>query len=96
MEGKDAETGIEYDAASAASIGFFESVEYQNKNKTDEEFLTDLYHAFFNREPDAGGYSYWLDMMANKGYSRRRVIIEGFGTSLEFRNVLQNYGFEIK
>ena len=94
IDGKDSE-GREYDAATAARKGFFESKEYKNKERNDDEFLNDLYHAFFDRDPDEEGYAYWQNKMKNEGYSRQRVIDEGFGHSLEFKNLLKSYGFVI-
>ncbi len=94
IEGKD-KNGNVYDAATAARRGFFESVEYKNKGRNDDEFLVDLYHGFFGREPDAGGYADWQNRMKNQGYSRQRVIDEGFGHSPEFKNLLTSYGFKI-
>ena len=94
IEGKD-DNGNIYDAATAARRGFFESTEYKNKGRNDDEFLTDLYHAFFGREPDEAGYADWQNRMKNQGYSRQRVIDEGFGHSQEFKNLLTSYGFKI-
>ncbi len=92
--GKD-DKGNVYDAATAARKGFFESKEYKNQGRTDDEFLEDLYWAFFNRKPDDEGYAYWQNKMKNEGYSRERVIDEGFGHSKEFKNLLTKYGFKI-
>ena len=94
MDGHD-DRGNTYDAAIAIRKGFFESKEYLNKGRTDDEFLVDLYHAFFGREPDEGGYTYWQNKMKNEGYTRQRVIDEGFGHSKEFKNLLTSYGFII-
>ena len=88
--------GKQFDAAIAAREGFFDSPEYTAKNKSDEDFLTDVYHAFFNREPDADGYNYWLNRMKNEKYPRQKVIDEGFGHSKEFIELLESYGFVVK
>ena len=80
-------------AAEVARIGFFTSTEYLNKNKTNEQFLTDLYAAFFNRQPDAAGFNGWLSRMS-QGYTRDQVILEGFGQSQEFNNLLRSYGLK--
>ncbi len=96
MTGKEPNSGQEnvYDPASVIATGFLNSEEYLNRKRTDEEFLTDLYASFFGREPDPEGYNYWLVKM-DKGYSRRRIILEGFGTSEEFKALLREYGFVI-
>ena len=94
MTGKDP-GGKPYDPASVASDGFLNSKEYLDKNKTDEEFIFDCYQAFFDRTPGTIESDYWLDRMHNNGYTRKRVVLEGFGTSPEFQNLLKTYGFEV-
>jgi hypothetical protein len=82
------------DAGKAASC-FFQSKEYKDKNKTDEEFLVDVYMMFFGREPDQGGFDYWLDNLKNERVSRVWLIEKGFGQSDEFKGILKSYGFVI-
>ncbi len=86
--------GKEMDAAKAASQ-FFQSKEYKDKNKSDEEFLLDVYAMFFGREPDPEGYNYWLDNLKKEKVSRVWLIEAGFGKSDEFRGILQSFGFTI-
>ncbi|MCQ2534311.1 MAG: DUF4214 domain-containing protein [Clostridia bacterium] len=69
--------------------GFVFSQEYSNKNKTDEQYITDLYRMYFDREPDADGYEYWLYNI-NNGYSREAVFA-GFANSEEFYNLCCEY-----
>ncbi|MCR5654345.1 MAG: DUF4214 domain-containing protein [Lachnospiraceae bacterium] len=80
-------------APEVARIGFFTSEEYTKKNTSNEQFLKDLYAAFFNRDPDTSGYNDWLNRMS-KGYTRDQVILEGFGESTEFYNILRSYGLK--
>ena len=87
--------GTTYDAATAARVGFFESEEYKNKNKTSEQFVTDCYHAFLGREPELDGLSYWMDKIDSGEYSKQKVIDLGFGHSDEFQNILRGCGFRI-
>ncbi len=82
------------DAGKAASC-FFQSQEYKDKKKTDAEFMVDVYQMFFGREPDQGGYDYWLDSLKNGKVSRVWLIEVGFGKSDEFKGILEGYGFEI-
>ncbi len=49
--------------------GFIFSAEFTAKNTDNEEFLTILYRAFFNREPDGGGFDKWLSLL-NAGNSQ--------------------------
>ena len=87
--------GNEMDAAKAASQ-FFQSKEYKDKNKSDEEFLLDVYAMFFGREPDPEGYNYWLDNLKNEKVSRVWLIEAGFGKSDEFKKILKGFGFVIE
>ena len=70
--------------------GFVFSPEFIQKNVSNEEYLTILYRAFFNREPDSGGYSNWLNHLST-GKSRLWVLA-GFINSQEFRDLCTNYG----
>ena len=83
------------DAGKAASQ-FFQSKEYKDKNKSDEEFLRDVYAMFFGREPDTEGYNYWLDNLKKEKVSRVWLIEAGFGKSDEFKGILESYGFDIE
>ena len=51
---------------------------------------------FFGREPDQGGYDYWLENLKNERVSRVWLIEEGFGKSPEFREILERFGFVIQ
>ncbi len=74
---------------------FFTSEEYVNVLKLDDDqFLTDLYNAIFDRDPDAGGFADWQNRMKNEGYSRVDVI-NGFAGSDEFRNTCHRIGIEV-
>ncbi|MCQ2534360.1 MAG: DUF4214 domain-containing protein, partial [Clostridia bacterium] len=79
-------------AACGAQVGygFIFSAEYINKNRSNEDFVKDLYSMYFDREPDEGGYNYWMDMLED-GVSRETVFA-GFANSLEFYNLCTKYG----
>ncbi len=70
--------------------GFVFSEEFQASNHGNEAFLTILYSAFFNRQPDAEGYSAWLGRMAG-GMSREKVL-DGFLKSREFAQLCADFG----
>ncbi len=72
------------------AAGFINSDEFQKKKMTDEEYVTKLYRAFFDREPDKGGYDGWLRELKN-GKSRDEVL-RGFIGSPEFNNLCKKYG----
>jgi hypothetical protein len=67
-----------------------ESAEFINRNTSNEDFITILYRAFFDREPDTGGYYDWLNQL-NSGKSRQNVL-NGFIYSTEFENLCNSYG----
>lgn len=71
---------------------FIFSVEFQNSGSTDDEYLNVLYRAFFNREPDHGGYDHWLGLMA--GGTDRATILDGFTSAQEFITLCENYGIQ--
>ena len=71
---------------------FIHSAEFQGKIMSDEEYITKLYHAFFNREPDAPGMASWkADIAAGKG---RDFVLNGFLVSDEYNNLCANYGIK--
>jgi hypothetical protein len=65
---------------------FFNSQEYRNDGRNNGAFITDLYAGVLGRAPDAGGFSWWLNV-ANGGTSRPNII-NGFVTSQELQNDL--------
>ena len=75
---------------SGVANGFVFSQEFINKNTTHEEYLTVLYEAFFNRQPDQGGWDGWLAEL-NRGTSREDVL-NGFIYAQEFNNLCWEYG----
>ncbi|UCF92353.1 MAG: DUF4214 domain-containing protein [Desulfobacterales bacterium] len=62
---------------------FFNSDEYLGKNKSDEDYVTDLYQTFFSRAPDAAGFDFWVGLL-NQGLSRN-VILNFFVFSDEYQ-----------
>jgi hypothetical protein len=59
-----------------------------NANLTDEEFLSFLYHSFFNRDPDAGGLQSWLGAL--QGGQSRSSVAQAFTNSDEFKDPSSN------
>jgi hypothetical protein len=70
---------------------FFNSPEYLGRNTTDRQFITNLYLTFFQREPDEGGYAFWLEQLAN-GMTRNEAMA-GFLYSPEFTDFMLGLGF---
>ena len=79
-------------AVSGAEVayGFFFSAEFQNANLSNEEFILRLYRTFLDRDPDNGGYAYWLQRIAD-GASRQEVFY-GFTGSAEFAGICASAG----
>lgn len=70
--------------------GFIFSAEFTEKNYNNETFVTILYRAFFDREPDSAGFNSWVSNL-NKGTSRQAVV-DGFTHSQEFADLCSAYG----
>ncbi len=70
--------------------GFISSDEFVNRNLSNEKYVKVLYRAFFNREPDEGGFNVWMNELA-KGTSCRDVM-KGFVHSVEFSDLCAAYG----
>lgn len=70
--------------------GFIFSAEFTEKNYNNETFVTILYRAFFDREPDSAGFNAWVSKL-NKGTSRQKVV-DGFTHSQEFVDLCSKYG----
>jgi glucose/arabinose dehydrogenase len=69
--------------------GFIFSQEFINKKTSNEDYLTLLYEAFFNRQPDSTGRQGWLDAL-EKGASREQVL-NGFTLAREFAEFCDEY-----
>jgi len=72
------------------SQGFIFSPEFEAQALSNTDFLTVMYRAFFNREPDSGGITYWQGQMA--GGMSRLGVLANFVNSAEFAAICSNYG----
>ncbi len=70
--------------------GFVNSLEFTNRNVSNDQYVNIMYAAFFNRQADAGGYNSWMNAL-NSGLSRFYVLA-GFINSQEFVNLCTGYG----
>ncbi|MBZ0249621.1 MAG: DUF4214 domain-containing protein [Burkholderiales bacterium] len=66
----------------AMSMSFFGSAEYGLRNRTDTEFLTDMYRTFFIRDPDGPGLAFWQGELTAVG--SRSALLNSFLFSSEF------------
>jgi hypothetical protein len=79
--------------ARALARALFQSGEYLSLNRSDEDFVTDLYAAYLEREPDEGGYNFWLSILRDdnaNGRDGREHLLQGFEYSTEFANVVDS------
>ncbi len=75
-----------------AAYGFIFSDEYRNKNRSDSDFLEDLYLAFMGRASDPTGKVNWQAALNNG--STDRDIFNGFTGSQEFIAICNDYGID--
>ena len=68
---------------------FFFSPEYQQRGRTDAEFISDCYEAVLGRHADAEELQHWLDQI--EGGNSRKDILKGFTDSQEFTNLLATF-----
>lgn len=61
----------------------FTSQEYINRNRTNSQYVYDLYKSYLVREPDQGGWDNWVTTLNT--HSREHVR-NGFAWSVEFHN----------
>ncbi len=80
------------ESGGAVAMGFLTSVEFNNKNLPNEEFVRTLYRTFFDREADGYGLSYWVSML--EGGAPRTDIINGFINSTEWATLCWKYGID--
>lgn len=66
------------------------SQEFRNHSYSNDEYVTILYRAFLDREPDASGKAYWMNRLATG--SSREEILRNFAYSPEFKNLAADYG----
>ena len=86
------ETQQSYDIPGIDPSGYTQTSEYEQRNpswQTDrvslEAFVGDLYKAFLQRSPDAGGQCFWANNVCSEG---RKKGIEAFKVSIEFGNLV--------
>ena len=71
----------------AMAAFFYTSAEYLAFNRTNSEFVTDLYNTFFNRAPDGPGLAYWTGQIGQG--MPREVVLASFMFSAEFASFTQ-------
>jgi hypothetical protein len=73
-------------------FNYLQTPAYQARNPQDmndtahlQAFVTDLYHAFLQREPDAAGLNFWVSNAQQEG---RKKVIRAFEESIEFADLV--------
>lgn len=69
---------------------FFTSAEYTGRNRSNSEFVEDLYNSVLRRNSDSSGKQNWVNAL-DSGKSRLDVM-KGFINSDEFTNICTKYG----
>lgn len=69
------------EGAKTLARSLFNSSAYAARNRSDHDFVLDLYLACFQRQPDQGGWDYWTGQVPAQG---RANIVEAFVQSSEF------------
>ncbi len=77
-------------SAAEVAHGFVFSTEFVNRKVSNNDFVTIMYRAFFNREPDPNGFNGWVEEL-NRGRTRQQVF-NGFINSAEFKNLCTSFG----
>ena len=77
--------------ASELAARFFSEESYRLRNRSDAEFVNDLYQVLFNRYADSEGLTSWVGQI-NAGASRSEIFRSVCGSS-EFTERCENFGF---
>ena len=64
------------------SLAFIQSAEYTARNRTDEEYVEDLYNAILRRGADLAGYLAWVSTLNTMS---RQQVLQAFTNSAEFQ-----------
>ena len=72
------------------AAGFFFSDEYKKQNKSNKDYVNDLYRTMLGRNCDSAGFTAWIGQLED-GVSRSGIYA-GFVYSQEFNKICQDYG----
>lgn len=75
--------------AAGIAYGFFFSKEYRERNRTNEEFVEDLYQTILGRHADETGKANWMKALENG--KTREAVLAGFVNSGEFTDMCDTY-----
>jgi ELWxxDGT repeat protein len=69
--------------AEEMSKAFLSSTEYLSRNRSDAQYIADLYNAFMRRGPDVDGYNFYVGQLGG-GHLTREALRQIFVSSPEF------------
>ena len=86
-------TNLELGKVCGAQLGygFLFSQEYINKDRSNSEFVDDLYSVFFGRNRGDGEGDSWINEL-DAGVKDREQVFNGFVNSTEYYNLCKEYG----
>jgi len=79
-------------SGTAVAEKFFMGTEFTNKKYSDSEYVDLLYTTISDREADASGKTYWLNLIKNG--STRKDILYSFTAGKEWAVICKNYGIK--
>ena len=71
--------------------GFYHSVELNNLNLSNDEYIRRCYRTFMNREAESDGFYYWKRLL-DSGEKTRDDLVRDFAYSQEFSGIMASYG----
>ena len=80
--------GAVKDLSHSMVLGFITSPEYINKNRSNREYVEDLYNGILRRGAMAPEFDYWVDFLVAGTYSRKELLVF-FTASIEFQGRVQ-------
>jgi hypothetical protein len=80
-----ASTGCNAASLSQFVSGIYKGTEFQGLPYDNQERLLSLYRGVLSREPDSGGYAYWLAKLSSG--TSYTTVIDSFMASTEFKNL---------
>ena len=72
--------------------GFVFSQEMENRELSNQEFVTMLYKTMMDREPDDTGLNDWVTKLQSG--TSRQTVFNGFANSVEFDRIVRSYGLK--
>jgi hypothetical protein len=65
--------GPVYSAVDQISASFIYSAEYLSRNRTNTEYVGDLYYAFLRRGGDLAGVNFWINQLTSAAENREQL-----------------------